>query len=187
MARDARALPSMAAWRIFLRAGRFRGVVAHSDVVAERLRHCGCPAHKVHKIPFGFDVPELPANGASPFPEHASPKILSVGGLVHHKGLHDLVRAMPGLRRSFPRAHLCIVGERRDKAYAAYLERLIARQRAQHCVSLLGDATEATKAAALRDADLYVQASHEEGFCLAFAEAAAIVPRLVGTRTGEIA
>ena len=37
------------------------------------------------------------------------------------------------------------------------------------------------------DADVYVQPSHEEGFCLAFAEAAALVPRLVGTDTGAIA
>jgi glycosyltransferase involved in cell wall biosynthesis len=41
--------------------------------------------------------------------------------------------------------------------------------------------------AALREADLYVQPSHEEGFCLAFIEAAAVVPRLVGTDAGAIA
>ncbi len=39
----------------------------------------------------------------------------------------------------------------------------------------------------MRRADVYVQPSHEEGFCLSYAEAAAVVPRLVGTRTGAIA
>jgi hypothetical protein len=43
------------------------------------------------------------------------------------------------------------------------------------------------KWAALATADLYVQPSHEEGFCLAFAEAVMVAPRLIGCRTGEIA
>ena len=47
--------------------------------------------------------------------------------------------------------------------------------------------TKAELVSTLQSADLYVQPSHEEGFCLAFIEAAAIVPRLVGTRTGAIA
>jgi glycosyltransferase involved in cell wall biosynthesis len=34
---------------------------------------------------------------------------------------------------------------------------------------------------------LYVQPSHEEGFCLAFIDAAMVVPRVLGTRTGEMA
>ena len=38
----------------------------------------------------------------------------------------------------------------------------------------------------LRGADLYLQPSHEEGFCLAYIEAAAIVPRLVGADAGAI-
>jgi glycosyltransferase involved in cell wall biosynthesis len=49
------------------------------------------------------------------------------------------------------------------------------------------DLDNAAKLTALESADVYIQPSHEEGFCLAYAEAAAIVPRLVGTDAGAIA
>jgi glycosyltransferase involved in cell wall biosynthesis len=112
--------------------------------------------------------------------------MLSIGGFIHHKGFHDVIRVMPDLRRRFSGIQLCIIGESRDARYASYLEQLIAIEGLSECVSLVRNASDATKSAALSEADIYVQPSHEEGFCLAFAEAAAIAPRLVGTRTGEI-
>ena len=47
-------------------------------------------------------------------------------------------------------------------------------------------ATDRERDEALRRADVYLQPSHEEGFCLAFMEAAPIVPLMVGTDTGAI-
>ena len=53
-------------------------------------------------------------------------------------------------------------------------------------VKILPGATNAQKDEVLNRADLYLQPSHEEGFCLAYIEAASIVPLLVGTDTGAI-
>jgi glycosyltransferase involved in cell wall biosynthesis len=186
LVRDLRALPSTLIWKSFLRNASFRYVIAHSEAVAQRLRDYGTPRTKVLKIPFGFGVPALTSEGRSPFAQGASPKILTIGGFAHHKGLHDIVRIMGRIRSAFPRAHCCILGERRYRGYAAFLQNLIKEERVADCVSLIFDADEETKVAALNNAELYIQASHEEGFCLAFAEAAAFIPRLVGTDTGEI-
>jgi len=54
-------------------------------------------------------------------------------------------------------------------------------------VSITPDLPDDDKVEALLTADLYVQPSHEEGFCLAYAEAAAVVDRLVGADAGAIA
>jgi glycosyltransferase involved in cell wall biosynthesis len=186
LARDAIALPSTLMWKHFLRSGSFRSVISHSDAVSVRLRSYGCPAGKIRQIPFGFDTPKYLGNGISPFPADAFPRLLTVAGLIHHKGLHDIVRIMPTIQRRFKNAHYCIIGERRDHNYADFLERQILKANLGECIRLVGNASDTTKAAALRDADLYVQPSHEEGFCIAFSEAAAVVPRLVGTATGEM-
>lgn len=186
IARDIKALPSVLLWKHFLANGGFRKVICHSSTVAGRLGAFGCPAAKINSIPFGLDGPDLPAGGTSPFPPDAYPKILTVAGFIHHKGLHDAVRIMAELKERFGKASYRIIGERRDKKYAAFLERQIELEGVGDFVSLTPGASDATKAAALCDADLYLQPSHEEGFCLAFAEAAAIAPRLVGTATGEM-
>lgn len=186
VARDVKALPSVILWKQFLANGNFRKVICHSSTVSARLGAFGCPVAKISQIPFGLDVPDLPTGGVSPFPPAAYPKILTVAGFIHHKGLHDAVRIMADLKERFGNAAYRIIGERRDKKYATFLERQIDLEGVGDFVSLTPSASDATKVAALRDADLYLQPSHEEGFCLAFAEAAAIVPRLVGTATGEM-
>lgn len=186
VARNLKALPSVMVWKHFLANGGFRKVICHSATVSARLEAVGCPAAKINQIPFGLDLPDLPTDGTSPFPSGAYPKILTVAGYIHHKGLHDAVRIMARLKQRFENAAYRIIGERRDKKYASFLERQIELAGVGDFVSLTPSASDATKAAALREADLYLQPSHEEGFCLAFAEAAAIVPRLVGTATGEM-
>jgi glycosyltransferase involved in cell wall biosynthesis len=186
LARDTLALPSTLMWSHFLRHGSFRSVISHSGAVSKRLLDSGCPSGKVREIPFGFDIPETPKDGVSPFPANAYPKLLTVAGLVHHKGLHDVVQVMAAIRSRFENAHYCIIGERRDHDYAAYLDRQVLKQGVNDYVGQVSNAPEATKVAALHDADLYVQPSHEEGFCIAFAEAAAVVPKLIGTTAGAI-
>jgi len=91
------------------------------------------------------------------------------------------------LAARFPTLAYRAIGNSRNSAYTAFLRGRIAALGLGDRVALVDDADDAAKQAALAAADLYVQPSHEEGFCLAFAEAAMVAPRLVGCRTGEIA
>ena len=120
-------------------------------------------------------------------PVSDSPLLVNVGGYAHTKGQHDLVKGLPSLLHRFPRLRCQLIGEVRDDSYLRYLRSLAHDLRVSDRLSITPDLSHADKQAALEGADVYVQPSHEEGFCLAYAEAAAVVPRLVGTDTGAIA
>ncbi len=109
-----------------------------------------------------------------------------MGGLAHSKGQHDAIVAIARLRRDFPGLDYQIIGERRDASYLRHLRALIEREALGDCVRITPNLSHDEKERVLQAADLYLQPSHEEGFCLAYIEAAAIVPRLVGTDTGAI-
>ena len=98
-----------------------------------------------------------------------------------------MIKALPALARRFPHLRYQLIGEVRDDSYVRWLKRLAVRLGVADRLLFSVDLDQAAKAEALRRADVYVQPSHEEGFCLSYAEAAALVPRLVGTRTGAIA
>jgi glycosyltransferase involved in cell wall biosynthesis len=186
--RDARALPTTLLWKRLLRRGTFSKVIAHSQTVAGHLMDYGCPADKAVMIPLGCEVPESkPSTAESPFPSDAWPKILTVAGYAHHKGIHDYIDAAAQLIPTFPKLAYRIIGNSRNQKYTAFLQSRIDTLKVADHVKLLRSASDEVKQAALSSVDVYVQPSHEEGFCLAFAEAAMVAPRLIGCRTGEIA
>lgn len=187
-ARNALAWPSVRLWSRFLRRGSFRHVVCHSDTVAKRLVERGCAPGTITNIPFGCDDPVIDTATPSPFPAGATPRVLTVAGFAPHKGQLDGLQAVARLLPEFPTIAYRMIGNPRpDERYARFVGREIARLGLGANVALIEDATDAVKHAALRDADLYLQPSHEEGFCIAFLEAAMVVPRIVGTDTGAMA
>jgi glycosyltransferase involved in cell wall biosynthesis len=109
-----------------------------------------------------------------------------MGGVAHTKGQHDALAAIASLRHDFPALQYQIIGELRDRSYLRFLERSLDRLHLREHVRITPNLPDDAKNEALRGADLYVQPSHEEGFCLAYIEASAVVPRLVGTDTGAI-
>jgi len=98
-----------------------------------------------------------------------------------------VIKALPDLVRRFPRLRYQLIGEIRDASYVRWLKRLAIQLGVADRLLFSVDLDQDAKVEALRRANVYVQPSHEEGFCLSYAEAAALVPRLVGTRTGAIA
>jgi len=188
--RNARFFPNTLLWAMGLRRWRFARVICHSRRVQSRLVQFGCRREQIKLSPLGCltndSSPTCRADGASPFDAPSHPHLLTIAGIVHHKGLHDSLRAIANLAVDFPHFRYLIIGGRRDEAYASYLEDLVARLGLRFHVSLIYNASEELKWSALRDTDLYIQPSHEEGFCLTFLDAAMAVPRLLGTATGEI-
>jgi glycosyltransferase involved in cell wall biosynthesis len=158
--------------------------------VQSRLRQYGCRREQITLAPLGHltNASSLGygAEAGSPFDPQSHPRLLTIAGIIHHKGLHDCLRAIAPLGNLFPHLTYLIVGGRRDPAYASYLETLVARMGIRPHVSFIHDASEELKSSALRHTDLYIQPSHEEGFCLSFLDAAMAVPRLLGTATGEM-
>lgn len=185
-ARNLRFLPHGLAWRFLFTARRVPHVVVHSPWVGDIVRRHGCPADRIRTIALGADVDASPARAAVAARDGRAPRLVTVAGIAHTKGLHDAVRAVQALRWSFPGLSYRIIGEVRDPSYLAHLESLISRAGLSGHVGIAADLDESAKHAALQSADLYLQPSHEEGFCLAWIEAASRVHRLVGTDTGAI-
>ncbi|MDB5289247.1 MAG: glycosyl transferase group 1 [Phycisphaerales bacterium] len=189
--RNALAVPNVWAWSRYVKRAGFRLAICHSETVRRRLTEIGCAADKIRVVPFGCGLPESAlapdvAEG-SPFPAGAYPRIVTLAGLAHHKGQLDAVRMAARLLPDFPKLSYRLIGMSRDKTYRSFLEQTIRDLGLADHVSILHAVPDSVKFTALREADLYVQPSHEEGFCIAFLEAAMLVPRLIGTDTGAIA
>lgn len=188
--RNVLSLPSITTWHLLLRATGYKKVIVHSSYVRDLVLGHGCPAHKIALIPLGAGpAPSRPTADAavSPFPDGASPRVVTVGAFSHTKGVHDYLRAMPELVKRYPSIHLVWVGAYRYGAYEQFVDAEIASLGLSGHVTLAKNASEEVRLAALADADLYVQPSHEEGFCLTYIEGAQAVPKLLGTKTGAMA
>ena len=184
-ARAIRYLPHTVAWRWLLSRGAVPHVVVHSPWVRGLVIRYGQPSSETTLIPLGV------ANGSiTPKADQndrlSGVRLVTVGGIAHTKGLHDAVRAVALLRGRHPNLHYQVIGEVRDASYLRFLQALIVELGLERVVDITPALSTAEKDAALQSADVYLQPSHEEGFCLAYIEAARIVPRLVGTATGAI-
>lgn len=184
-ARFIRYLPNTLAWRWLLRRQVMPHVIVHSAFVREIVERYGSRAEHTSLIPLAYQPDDQAATG-QPQPFGSAPQIVTVGGIAHTKGQHDMIRALAAIVRDYPAVRYKMIGEVRDPSYAAFLHRTIARLGLQSNVQLLEGLSHARKNEELARADLYVQPSHEEGFCLAFIEAAGVVGRLIGTDTGAI-
>jgi glycosyltransferase involved in cell wall biosynthesis len=185
MARALRFAPNALAWRWLFRRGTMPHVVVHSAFVRDVALRDGIDPARVSVIPLGADLPSQPALGArDPGP---APRLVTVAGLAHTKGQHDLISALPAIAERHPGVTCRMIGEVRDRSYVTHCEHLADRLGVAERIGRVEGLSREALAAALREADVYVQPSHEEGFCLAFIEAASAVPRLVGTETGAIA
>jgi len=186
-ARALRFLPHSLAWRWLLRGGKIPGVVVHSEFVARIMARYGLQERRNHLIPLPFH-PRAGAGGGGLRRAAADElRLVTVAGLAHTKGQHDVVKALPALLQRFPRLRYQMIGEVRDESYVRWLIRLADALGIADRLIITPDLTHDAKTSALAGADVYVQPSHEEGFCLAFAEAAALVGRLVGADAGAIA
>ena len=112
-------------------------------------------------------------------------RLLSVGTIVPRKGFTILVEALAPLV-DLP-WQLTIAGDRsRDVAEMARLDGIISRHNLGARVGLLDKVSPDHLVALYRDADLFVSASHFEGYGMAFAEAMASGLPIVGTTGGAI-
>jgi glycosyltransferase involved in cell wall biosynthesis len=107
----------------------------------------------------------------------------SVGRLDPSKGYDTLLRSMPAVIREFPMAKLMVMG---DGAQRKYLEELCANLGIAEQVTFLGRKTPAEVRGFLEKIDLFVLASHWEGFGVALIEAMSAGKPVVATQVGGI-
>ena len=105
--------------------------------------------------------------------------ILFLSRLVPRKRADKLIRVMPTVISSIPRARLVIVG---DGSERQRLESLVAESSARNSISVLGRVTESEKWICYEQCDVYVLPSIGEGFGIGYLEANALGKPVVGSR-----
>jgi glycosyltransferase involved in cell wall biosynthesis len=185
-ARSVRFAANTCAWKWLFRRGFISHTIVHSHYLEDIIRRYGQLTNRVSLIPLGYEAAEN-VNCSLRVAKSGEPlRLLTIGGIAHTKGYHDALVAIAKLRRAFPKIEYTIIGVMRDPSYARFLETMIGKLDLRQSVRIFVNASDAEKDGALRRSDVYLQPSHEEGFCLAYIEAASIVPLLVGTDTGAI-
>jgi glycosyltransferase involved in cell wall biosynthesis len=130
-----------------------------------------------------------PGNDRVPLAErssrHGVVRLLSVGAVVPRKGFDVLIAALATL--SDLSWKLTIAGDRtRDLNAAVQLDDDIARYKLGSQIVALGAVSPQRLAALYAEADLFVLASHFEGYGMAYAEAVAHGLPVIGTSAGAI-
>ena len=187
--RAIRFLPNSLGWRWLFRRATIPKVIVHSRFVHDMAASLGLPKERMTIVPLAFHAETVaaPATRRPKTSRADSPRLVTVGGITHTKGQHDVIKALALLVKRFPGLSYQVIGEIRDPVYVSWLERLSRDLGVAKHVSITPDLPHDDKVEALAAADVYVQPSHEEGFCLAYAEAATVVDRLVGADAGAIA
>ncbi|MBQ1075115.1 glycosyltransferase [Micromonospora sp. C31] len=164
-----------------------RVVVQCQDEVGELVR-LGVPRSRMTLVPAGVDQELFRPDGPVAPRDPTRPRIITVGRLVEHKGIQDVVRALPAV----PDAECVVVGGPPAKLLPAdgFARRL--RALADSCgvadrVKLLGGLPREELAPWYRSADLLVAAPWHEPFGLTALEGMACGVPVVGTNVGGIA
>jgi glycogen synthase len=148
------------------------------DEIAE-LFGPGLPQTQV--IRNGIDVAGWPF--ARRKPRTGPAQLLYVGRLEYEKGIHDLIAALPRIRRTHPGTTLTIAGEGTQRDWLMQQAR---RHRVLKATTFLGRLDHSHLLAALHNADAVVLPSHYEPFGIVALEAAAAGTPLVTSTAGGL-
>lgn len=129
----------------------------------------------------GIDAARWPF--APRLPRTGPPELLFVGRLEYEKGVHDVIAALPRIRRAHPGTTLTIAG---DGTQYDWLVEQVRRHRVRKATTFVGRLDHAELLAALHRADAAVLPSHYEPFGLVALEAAAAGAPLVTSDIGGL-
>ena len=158
-----------------------QGVVVTSAATAKLLA-------SDYGVPAGRIAVARPGSDPAPMSQESQDgvvRLLSVGAIVPRKGFDVLITALATLTDLSWR--LTIAGDRtRDRNAAARLDADIARHALGDRIAALGAVSPQRLAALYAEADVFVLASHFEGYGMAYAEAVAHGLPVIGTNAGAI-
>jgi glycosyltransferase involved in cell wall biosynthesis len=158
-----------------------QGVVVTSAATAKLLASdYGVPAERIAVARPGSDPAPMSQES-----QDGVVRLLSVGAIVPRKGFDVLITALATLTDLSWR--LTIAGDRtRDRNAAARLDADIARHALGDRIAALGAVAPQRLAALYAEVDVFVLASHFEGYGMAYAEAVAHGLPVIGTSAGAI-
>jgi glycosyltransferase involved in cell wall biosynthesis len=156
------------------RCRRADAVVSISRAITDELLADGYEPSRIHELPNGVPVPSAPWRVRPDWP--SAPLAVFVGRLAPEKGLDTLVASWPIVRGRHAGARLILIGEGPERPS---LEAQVDRLGLRDAVAMPGARDDPSEA--LREADLFVLPSREEGMSVALLEAMAMGLPLVAS------
>jgi len=157
-------------------------LIACSASMAEEITELFGPGlAQITVIPNGIDSSRWPF--ARPRPHPGPPELLFFGRLEYEKGVHDLIAALPRIRRSHPGTTLTIAGEGTQQDWLVEVAR---RHRVLKAIRFVGNVDHDKLLRLLHRTDAAVLPSHYEPFGIVALEAAAAGAPLVTTNVGGL-
>jgi len=165
-------------------------VFAVSDSLRQVALGLGIAPDKLQVVGNGVDlarfspVPQAQARQALGLPLDV-PVPVSVGGLVERKGFHRVIELLPALRQQFPGlVYLVVGGPSPEGDMGAALQAQVARLGVQDSVRFLGPLPPDQLSRPVSAADVFVLATHHEGWANVFLGAMACGLPVVTTAVG---
>ncbi|MFX1295644.1 MAG: glycosyltransferase family 4 protein [Promethearchaeota archaeon] len=112
--------------------------------------------------------------------------LLNVAGIISHKGQEFLIKAFSKINQIIPNSTLFLIGPIRDNKYFLKLKNSIEFQQNSKKIYFLGGKKYFHLPEYYKMADIYVQPSLQEGFCISILEAMASSLPVIGTNVGVI-
>jgi glycosyltransferase involved in cell wall biosynthesis len=142
-----------------------RRIIAVSTAVQTELQNQGVPADRIRIVLNGTLGSQRRPSTVSPA-DLMRPSIVSVAGMMHRKGIAELIEAFAKLPADGSQAHLYLVGGGSEQAsFQEFASRFGAADRIHF------EGFQADPRPYLQSADLFVLASRRESFALAILEA----------------
>ena len=147
-----------------------------------------CSENQIQVINNGVNIEKFSLNSSSSRQEKTYPQLLTVARLSPHKGIDQILYALPTLSESFPDIHYSIAGTGPDRTR---LEKIVSDLSLHDSVSFLGKVDSIDLPNLYASSDLFVLLSrqedlHVEGFGLVFLEAAITKTPSLGGNSGGI-
>jgi len=157
-------------------------LIACSTSMADEITELFGPGlAEITVIPNGIDSTRWPFATRKP---HTGPaELLYFGRLEYEKGIHELIAALPRIRRTHPGTTLTIAG---DGTQQDWLVELARKHKVLKCIRFAGRAEHEQLLALLHRVDLAVLPSHYEPFGIVALEAAAAGTPLVTSDVGGL-
>jgi glycosyltransferase involved in cell wall biosynthesis len=155
-------------------------IIAVSKSVEMALLQKGIPAHRIRIVLNGIIGSErLDARGSPA--KLNRPSITTVAGMMHRKGIVELIEAFDSLALDFPSAHLYLVGGGSEQSF---FEEIASRSRSSERIHFEG--FQPDPGHYLQSTDIFVLASRRESFGLAIIEAREAGCAIIGSNVDGI-
>jgi len=170
-----------------LKLYKYDRIIAVSEATADKIAKQGVSRNKIVTIPNGVDL-QCFASFARRETKQADAQhvVLTVAGIIEHKGQLNIIKSAPEVLAKFPEAVFLLVGPVRSKYYFTLLEEAVSELGLEQNVKLVGAVSQEGLLSYYQLCDLYLQPSLEEGFCITMLEAMACGKPVIGTPVGEI-